>query len=119
MPGITQSREIVAAVAACVVRYRAAKADDGKVSYFEMAGFLKEFPAVKTAVEGAGEVIGELKDLDAAEVGLLKDDISALLVKAGISHRTADISEELLQVAFDLSSTLIRITNMPPLALVV
>lgn len=116
MKDITQTREIVAALAACIVRYQVAKADDGKVSTFEALGFLKEIPRIKEAIDGAGEVIGELADLDALEVGELKVDISALLVNAGLSHRTADITEEVLQAAFDLARAFLRIKNMPPVA---
>jgi hypothetical protein len=118
MKGITQSREIVAAVAAGVIEYRKAKEDDGKVSRLEIGVIiLKLAGKVGTAVNGAGEVLGELKDLDAIEVGILKEDISALLIAAGVTHRTADITEELLQAAFDLASVLLRINSFPPSAI--
>lgn len=115
MTGIKESREIIAATGAMLLWWRQVNAD-GKVSWVEWLTALKHAPTIKAAIDGASGALAELKDLDATEVGELKEQISAILIEQGVSHRTADITEELLGLAFQAANVLIRIQSMPPTA---
>lgn len=116
MPGIKQTQEIVAATGALILWWRQVNAD-GKVSWLEWIGMAKHIPAIRDAIDGVGEAVGELKDLDENEAGELRAAISAILVQNGISHRHADITDELLGLAFEAATVVMKIKAMPPTAL--
>lgn len=87
----TETREVFAAVTALVLRYKDAMTD-GKLSWYEMAGFLAEVRPVRRAIERIHEVPSELIDLSPEEMPALTADISNILAAWGISHRSQDIT---------------------------
>ena len=118
MKGITETRELVAAVAAIAIRSMRAL-DDGKFSYPEAAGFLLDIGTLRTGLSGVGEVPAELADLDDDEQIVLLEDIGKSLTEAGLSNRIADSSVKILRWAYGSVRTFLDIRNAPPSAILV
>ena len=122
-----ETTEALAAAFALTKRYTEAMAD-GKLGYVEMAGFLREAPGVRLAVEGVEKIPAELLDLDNDELPLVITRLSNVLNAWGVSHRTQDITGEVARAAAVMvptAQTLIRqvrdlaalINDQPPVAL--
>lgn len=86
---ITETREVFAAFTALTLRYQDAM-KDGKLSWYEMAGFLTEVKPVKRALERVHEVPAELLDISPDELPAITADITNILAAWGISHRHQD-----------------------------
>ena len=116
---IKETLEVIVSLAAIGARTAANLANDGKISYIEAAGYLSELGTVRTALQGITEVPAELKDLDADEVSELRTAVLKALAGVGITHRTQDITDRLLEWAYSTVHTMLFIRNAPPVPEVV
>lgn len=113
MEPITETKELYVAVISLIVRYKAAEADDGKVSAFEWLGFVAELGTVRAAVTGITEVPRELLDLDEAELQEIQELTKLALVRSGFTHRVGDITAAILKAADKLIEAVLEIQGLP------
>ena len=88
-----ESTEALAAIYAVSKRYQQAMAD-GRLGYLELAGFFRDAPAVKLALENIEAVPGELIDLTEEEMPALIADLANVLGAWKVSHRVQDITAD-------------------------
>ena len=111
---ITDTQELIASVAALLIRTRANLADDGKISWMEMLGYVGEMPALRAAVSGVQNVPAELLDLTAEETQEIASQIGLTLVSTGFKHRTADITAEIIHASREIVHRVMRVLALPP-----
>jgi hypothetical protein len=119
MKTITETKELYVAAISLIVRYKAAEADDGKVSALEWLGFVAELGKVKAAVTGITEVPKELIDLDEEELEEIQELTKLALVRSGFTHRLGDVTGAILEAADKLIDTVVTIQGLPPSAVAV
>lgn len=92
--------------------------DDGRFSIAEKIKFVHLLPVVSQGIKGISQVPGELRDLDPDERDALIAEIKETLLKTGkFAHRTADVSEIVLDLAYHNIAEIARILRLPPVAL--
>lgn len=117
--GITETQDVIVAVAALMVRSRAALKNDGRITWLEMVGFAGDFPALMRAISGIQDVPSELLDLSDEETLQLSGDVAAAITAVGLGHRTGDITRELMKGAVEVVRTVMNILKLPPVPEVV
>jgi len=78
MAGIKETSEVLVAIKALAVAYKAAMAD-GSINIFDVRHLAAPISAVRAAVAGSADVKAELADLDTDETKVLLDLAVALL----------------------------------------
>jgi len=68
--GINEMLQVLKAFEDAAGTYAAVMAD-GKIGWTDIPKVMDLFPSIQAAIEGAGEIPAELKDLDPAEAGQL------------------------------------------------
>lgn len=114
-----ETKEVVTALAAVVVRTVKNLRDDGKLSWTEAAGYLADFSKVKDAISGVHLVPGEVLDMSKDDVNELREVIFKGLHEAGITERTADIVTWSIEWIISTVRLAVRIKNAPPTAIAV
>lgn len=114
-----ETKEVVTALAAVVVRVVKSLRDDGKLSWTEGLGFVAEFSKIKDAISGVHLVPGEVLDMNAEDNRELRDTIFKGLEEAGITERTADIVSWVIEWITSTVRLAVRIKNAPPSAVAV
>lgn len=113
---IKESTELVRALGA-IARRLIEDLADGKISYWEIAGFMSDFGIIKDGASGITEVPAELADLDDVERDALLAIIrEQLAVMPGISARLEDASVRVLKWAFDTARMILDVRGLPPSA---
>lgn len=115
--GIKETTELLSAASSLVLRTIRNLADDGRISLIEGAGYLAEIGHVKDAINGIKQAPSELADLSEEELEALREQIRATLIEAGVTHRTADITERCILWIRDTVNLALFIKNAPPTAL--
>lgn len=115
---IIQTQELIAAAAVLILRGRDILTDK-KVSFFEIIGLVREWPVLKTAIEGVQDVPTELLDLSADESVQIGEQIAAFMVELGLPHKAGDVTQELVSLASEAVRVWVRIANLPPVPEVV
>jgi len=81
MSTIKETREVIAAGRSyCVAVVKSCA--DGKLNLLDARHMLAPIKATMAAVQGAEQVISEMKDVDAAELDTLIDDFAGLAIDA-------------------------------------
>ena len=88
-----ETTEALAAIYALISRYKVAMSD-GRLGYLELAGFFRDAPAVKLALEHIELIPDELLDLTEEEMPAIIADLSNVLNAWGVSHRMQDITSD-------------------------
>lgn len=89
---------------------------DRKLTFFEKMSFVSLIGETYEALVGITQVPRELSDLDEMEKETIKEQVRLLCQQMGASYRTQDITDEILDTAWNLVTAVIRVLNMPPVA---
>lgn len=114
--GIKETLDVLALGVVFTRRTREVYAD-GKATFFEKMSFVSLIGETIEAVKGIDKVPQELADLDINEKDTLKEHIRILCESMGASYKTQDITDEVLDTAWQFVTSVIKILNMPPVAL--
>lgn len=117
--GIKETREAIEALKSLTVRTVKALADDGKIGIGEGVGFMVDIVTIIDGLKGSGQILAELRDLDYDERQVLRDDIHAAIVAAGLTHRQADLADHALEWIDDTVKFALKVKNQPRSAVAV
>lgn len=92
-----QLQELLAAGLAFSIRYKTDMANDGKISWLEMAGFFNDIGLDREALEGADQIPKELLALTETDLVEIVPELSAILTAWGVPHRPQDITADMIQ----------------------
>lgn len=114
--GTKELSEMLRAVSAILVEGMGAMQDDGKFSKWEGIKALHLIPTVLTGIKGLARVPDEAQDLTMEEWESLTDQIAGMLVSVGLTHRTRDVADRVLDLAYHNICEITRIIKLPPTA---
>jgi hypothetical protein len=112
---LKETLDVLALGVAFVKRTREVYAD-GKASFFEKMSFVSLIGETVEALRGIDRVPLELLDLDETERDTLKEQLRLICETMGASYKTRDITDEIVDTAWQLVTSIIRVLNMPPVA---
>jgi hypothetical protein len=113
--GIKETLDVLALGVAFTKRTREVYGDQ-KLTFFEKMSFVSLLGETIEALKGISSVPRELADLDEMEKETIKEQVRLLCQQMGVSYRTQDITDEILDTAWQLVTAVIRVLNMPPSA---
>ena len=111
-----ETTELLQAFNKLAVRTIANLKDDGKVSFAEGVAYAADIGTIRAGFAGVTEIPAEFADLDSEEMQALRGMIVDGLNDAGITHRTQDITDAVLQWFYDTIKLALFIKNAPPTA---
>lgn len=114
--GIKETLDLLALGVAFTMRTREVYAD-GKATFFEKLSFASLIGETIEAVKGVDKVPRELLDMDEMERDTIKEQVRLLCQSMGASYRTQDLTDEVMDTAWQLVTSIVRILNAPPTAI--
>lgn len=110
---ITETRELIAAIATIAKRILKGLANDGKVSPLEALGFWSDRKAITAGFSGVSAVPAELWDLTDEEIDTLRRDIYVALTDIGIDSPTSSLVDASL-VWITQTGNFVKLILQPP-----
>lgn len=113
---IKETLELLRAVSAVTIETIAAL-KDGKHGLGDKIKLATMYPMISEGLSGLSQVPKELMDLDQAELNVLLAEITESLIKAGFTHRLAEMADRILRLAFHNVVEVVELKNLPPTAI--
>lgn len=112
MSETTETSQLITALAAVATRFISGLADDGKMSTFEIAGFLKDYSAIKEGVTGSSDIPKELSDLTPEEAQEIRSQVISELTKLGVSGSIQEVTDIVLDLMYQSAVSVSRIRHL-------